>query len=143
MLITPIRFDSDLPQNVRGLAPKKPGVLIMTHRPLTFSYMNAEARAIINHLHRLEWGTVRSGLPKEIRAFCLDLLETLNDRCDMDRVSPFELARDIVIAGTPIVFRGLGLPRSSDVDQDRMCVFIEIDRNLSANAPLNVEAKEA
>ncbi|MDQ6735938.1 MAG: hypothetical protein M3Z35_17795, partial [Nitrospirota bacterium] len=125
MLIAAPPHDSYLHTDLPPLLRHNPGVLIMTHRPLHLSYINVQARSIINKLHHLECGTFRRGLPNAVIAFCLDLLEALGDRCDTDMPAPFQLDRAIGLAGGSIVLRGLGMPRSSEVDESRICILME------------------
>jgi hypothetical protein len=39
--------------------------------------------------------------------------------------TPFELEREVNIAGTWICLRGLGLPRSLEIDDSRICILME------------------
>ncbi len=112
-------IDTDMPVGRRN-----PGVLIMTHRPLVITYMNAGAQALLTRVHVLD-GNACPGMPNEIMTFCLDLVETLDDRSDRNMWTPFELEREVNIAGTSLYLRGLGLPPSSEVDQSRICILME------------------
>ena len=104
----------------------------MTSHPLLITYMNAGARAVLTRLHVLD-GSL--GMPNEIMTFCLDLLEALDDRSDMNMWTPFELEREVSIAGTWICLRGLGLPRSLEIDDSRICILME-ERNLNGKVLL-------
>lgn len=88
MLIAATSHDSYLYTDLPPLLRRNPGVLVVTHRPLHISYINVQARSIINTLHHLECGIFRRGLPNAVMAFCLDLLEALDDCCDTDMPAP-------------------------------------------------------
>jgi hypothetical protein len=121
-MIVTTSLHSDIDRERRACGHRNPGVLIMTSHPLLITYMNASARAILTHVHVLD-GSL--GMPNEIMTFCLDLLEALDDRSDMSMWTPFELEREVNIAGTWICLRGLGLPPASAVDESRICILME------------------
>jgi hypothetical protein len=125
MKIITTSLHSDIDRDSPALVRRNPGVLILTHRPLLVSYTNVQARIIIDKLHRMECGSPCTGLPNAIMVFCLDLLEALDDRCDTGMLSPFQLDREIGFAASSIVLHGLGMPRSSEVDQSRICILME------------------
>ena len=105
--------------------PRNPGVMVLTHSPLLLSFISLQAKAIIDKWHRIESGGPRVGIPSAIITFCLDLLATLNDRREMESHLPFQLERNIETDGLYISLWGVGLPRSSEVDQSRMCILLE------------------
>jgi hypothetical protein len=121
-MIVTTSLHSDIDREQRACGHRNPGVLIMTSHPLLITYMNAGARAVLTRLHVLD-GSL--GMPNEIMTFCLDLLEALDDRSDMNMWTPFELEREVSIAGTWICLRGLGLPPSSAIDEPRICILME------------------
>jgi len=121
-MIVTTSLHSDIDREQRACGHRNPGVLIMTSHPLLITYMNAGARAVLTRLHVLD-GSL--GMPNEIMTFCLDLLEALDDRSDMSMWTPFELEREVSIAGTSICLRGLGLPPSSAIDEPRICILME------------------
>jgi hypothetical protein len=121
-MIVTTSLQSDIDRERRACGHRNPGVLIMTSHPLLITYMNAGARAVLTRLHVLD-GSL--GMPNEIMTFCLDLLEALDDRSDMSMWTPFELEREVNIAGTWICLRGLGLPPSSAIDEPRICILME------------------
>jgi hypothetical protein len=114
-------IDTDLPRPVQRHA----GLLLMAHWPLLMTYMNGPARAMLLRLNHLERGTARIGLPNAIMDFCLDLIDSLDDQYDLDLVSPVQLDRDISVAGLFLSLRGVGMPRSSELDRAHICVLME------------------
>ncbi|SRR6476469_2763289 len=121
-MIATTSLHSDIDRERPALGHRNSGVLIMTSRPLLITYMNADARTILTRGHALDGNL---GIPNEIMTFCLDLLETLDDRFDMNMWTPFELEREVTITGTWICLRGLGLPPSSAIDESRICILME------------------
>src|SRR5690348_17093271 len=122
MTTTALDCDIDTGTGLSHPVQRSPGVLLMTHRPLLITYMNRPAIAIVDRLRRLECGAPGIGLPNGILNFCLDLLEVLDDRCDVDTASPLQLNREIAVAGLLVSLRGLGVPRTLDVDRSHICV---------------------
>jgi hypothetical protein len=121
-MIVTTSLHSDIDREPPAFWHRKPGVLIMTSRPLLITYMNEGARAMLTPMHVLD-GSL--GMTNEIMTFCLDILEALDDRSDMSMCTLFELEREVRIAGMWIRLRGLGLPRSSAIDESRICILIE------------------
>ena len=104
---------------------RNPGVMILTHSPLLLSFINPQAKAIIDKWHRMESGGPRVGIPNAIVTFCLDLLDTLDDRREIGSHLPYQMDRNIGTDGLYVSLKGVGLPRSSEVDQSRMCILLE------------------
>ena len=121
-MIVTTSLHSDIDRKRPTFWHRNPGVLIMNCRPLLITYMNASARAMLTRMHVLDGSF---GMTNEIMAFCLDLLEALDDRSDMSMWTPFELEREVSIAGTSICLRGFGLPPSSAIHEPRICILME------------------
>ncbi len=116
---------------------RNPGVMVLTHSPLLLNFINLQAKAIIDRWHAMESGGPRVGIPTAIITFCLDLLDTLDDRREMGSVVPFQLDRHIGTDGLYLSLRGVGLARSSEVDQSRLCILLEelaVERRKSSPA---------
>ena len=121
-MIVTTSLHSDIDRERPTCWHRNPGVLIMNCRPLLITYMNVGARAMLTRMHVLD-GSL--GMTNEIMTFCLDLLEALDDRSDRSMWTPFELEREVSIAGTWICLRGVGLPPSSAIDEPRICILME------------------
>jgi len=122
---------------ISSRVPRNPGVMVLTHSPLLLNFINLQAKALIDKWHRMESGGPRVGIPSAIITFCRDVLATLNDRREMESHLPFQLDRNVGTDGLYISLSGIGLPRSSEVDQSRMCILLEelaVERRLGSPA---------
>jgi len=97
------------------------GIIILSASPLQIVYANERAQDLLQQ-RCVDGG---SGLSGPIMAFCLDLLEVLDERGRTERFRSFHMQREVATDHGPLSLRGVGLFVPDMLGRTRLYVLID------------------